>query len=236
MWAYAAAGLVLAVLFGRLSDGVEARPPGVHRRRGLGVGQARGTAATFAGLYALDSLGSGFVVQGLVFYWFNLRFGIDVKGLGAIAVGTDVLAALSFLAAPWVAAHVGLLLAAILPHVVSNLLVMVVPLMPTWQLAVGTWLARYLFAQMERPARQSYTMAILPEDERAAASGVMSVARNAAAAVAPGLAGALLSNPALGLPFLAAGSIKLVYDAALFLLFRGVRPPEERRVEPVGRD
>ena len=32
----------------------------------------------------------------------------------------------------------------------------------------------------------------------------------------------------LGLPFLAAGSIKLVYDAALLLLFRGVHPPEER--------
>jgi sugar phosphate permease len=136
-------------------------------------------------------------------------------------VGTDVLAA------PWVAAHVGLLLAAILPHVISNVLVMCVPLMPTWPLAVGVWLVRYLFAQMQRPARQSYTMAILPEQERAAASDVMSVARNAAAAVAPAISGALLAVPALGLPFLAAGGIKLVYDGALFALFRSTRPPEE---------
>jgi MFS family permease len=137
MWAYAVAGLLLAILFGRLSERVEAQPERTERRPGFGLRRARGTAAKFAGLYALDSLGSGFVVQGLVFYWFNLRFGIDVKGLGAIAVGTDVLAALSFLAAPWVAAHVGLLLAAILPHVISNVLVMCVPLMPTWSLAVG---------------------------------------------------------------------------------------------------
>ena len=228
MWAYAGAGVLLAVLFGRLSERVEARRYSEHQPRGFGLGKARGTVAKFAGLYALDSLGSGFVVQGLVFYWFNLRYGIDVKGLGAIAVGTDVLAALSFVAAPWVASRVGLLLAAILPHVIANLLVIAVPLMPTWQLAVGTWLVRYLFAQMERPARQSYTMAILPEEERAASSGVMSVARNAAAAVAPTFSGALLAVPALGLPFLAAGSIKLVYDAALLLLFRGVHPPEER--------
>jgi hypothetical protein len=80
---------------------------------------------------------------------------------------------------------------------------------------------------MERPARQSYTMAILPEQERAAASGVMSVARNAAAAVAPAISGTLLGVPALGLPFFAAGGIKLVYDGALFTLFRGTRPPEE---------
>jgi sugar phosphate permease len=164
-----------------------------------------------------------------VFYWFNLRFGIDVRGLGAIAVATDALAALSFLAAPWIARHVGLLLAAILPHVVSNLLVMSVGLVPSGQLAVGLWLLRYVFAQMERPARQSYTMALVPEEDRAAASGVMSVARNGAAALAPGLAGALLSVPGVGLPFLVAGTIKLAYDGALFMMFRRVQPPEELR-------
>jgi MFS family permease len=232
MWCYAATGLVLALLFARLSERVEVRRH-KKRRRDIGFGRDRGTVLKFAGLYALDSLGSGFVVQSLVFYWFNVRYGIDVKGLGAIAVGTDALAALSFLAAPWVAAHVGLLLAAILPHVIGNVLVMLVPVMPNWPLAVCTWLARYIFAQMERPARQSYTMAIVPEENRSSASGVMAVSRNVAASVAPGISGALLSNPMLGLPFLAAGSIKLIYDGALFLMFRAVRPPEEaNRTDP----
>lgn len=228
MWAYAVTGVVLALLFARLSERVEAGRQDRETRTGAVFGTARGTVLKFTGLYALDSLGSGFVVQSLVFYWFNQHYGIDVKGLGAIAIGTDILAAASFLAAPWVAEHVGLLLAAILPHVIANVLVVAVSLMPTWQLAVGTWLARYAFAQMERPARQSYTVAILPEEQRAGASGVMSVARNVAAAVGPGLSGALLSTPALGLPFLAAGTLKLVYDGALFVMFRGVHPPEER--------
>jgi len=100
----------------RLSDPVEASTRKDSRQRGVAFGSARGTVLKLAGLYALDSLGSGFVVQGLVFYWFNLRYGIDIKGLGAIAVGADALAAASFLVAPWVAAHVGLLLAAILPR------------------------------------------------------------------------------------------------------------------------
>jgi hypothetical protein len=183
--------------------------------------------ARLALLFALDSFGSGFVVQGLVSYWFHLRYGIDLKGLGAIAFGTDALAALSFMAAPWVARRVGLLKAAILPHLVANVLVMLVPLMPTMELAVSTWLARYLFAQMERPARQSYTMAIVDEEERAASSGVLSVARNAASAIAPSIAWATLATPAPGLPFVAAGGLKLVYDGMFFVLFRHVRPPEE---------
>src|SRR6266542_2051248 len=243
MWAYAGAAVVLALLFSRLSPRVEA-PEKQARQRGsakasagseqhtvrhgqLGVQRSRGAVAKLAALFALDSFGSGFVVQGIVSYWFHLRYGIDVKGLGAIASGTDFLAALSFLAAPWVARRTGLLKAAILPHVVANVLVMLVPLMPAMPLAVGMWLARYLFAQMERPARQSYTMAIVDENERAAASGIMSVARNAAAAIAPSFTGATLAVPALGLPFLCAGGLKLLYDGAFYLLFRGVPPPEE---------
>ena len=229
MWAYAAVGLLLLLLFSRLSPRVEAPSTRATRReRGVGVRTSRGAVARLAGLFALDSLGSGFVVQGLVSYWFNLRYGIDLKGLGAIAFGTDALAAVSFVAAPWVAQRVGLLKAAILPHLLANVLVMLVPMMPTLELSVGTWLARYLFAQMERPARQSYAMAIIDADERAAASGILSVARNTASAVAPSIAWATLSMPALGLPFLAAGGLKLVYDGLFFVLFRHVRPPEER--------
>jgi len=103
-----------------------------------------------------------------------------------------------------------------------------VPLMPTWQLAVGAWLARYLFAQMDVPSRQSYTMAILPEDERAAASGWLSVVRNCASAVAPSLAGVALGASFAALPFLAAAGLKAAYDAGTYILFKDIRPPEER--------
>jgi hypothetical protein len=70
-------------------------------------------------------------------------------------------------------------------------------------------------------------MAIVHPDERAAAAGLLAVARNAAAAAAPALAGATLAAPALGLPFLVAGGLKIVYDLWILALFRDVRPPEE---------
>jgi hypothetical protein len=71
-------------------------------------------------------------------------------------------------------------------------------------------------------------MAVVDPDERAAAAGLSSVARNSATAIAPAFSGATLAVPALGLPFLIAGSLKIVYDLALFAIFRKVRPPEEQ--------
>jgi hypothetical protein len=99
--------------------------------------------------------------------------------------------------------------------------------MPGLEPAVAMLLARHLLSQLDVPTRQSYTMAVVDPDERAAAAGLTSVARNAAAAIAPAFAGATLAVPALGLPFLVAGGLKIAYDLAILAVFRGVRPPEE---------
>src|SRR5919199_847282 len=177
LWGYAGAALTLLGLFASLSSAVEARGDrSAERRRGFGVRRSRAIVARLSALFALDSFASGLVLQGLVAYWFYLRFDVDTRGLGAIFFGANLLGALSFLAAPAIASRLGLLKAMVLPHLAGNILVLLVPLMPSLSLAVGAWLARYLVAQLDRPPRQSYTMAIIDREERAAASGVMAVA------------------------------------------------------------
>jgi MFS family permease len=228
IYAYAAAALVLLLLFIQLSPAVEAGAVGQRASRlGLGVHESRGTVVKLAALFALDSFAGGFVVQGLLALWFYLRYGTDVGQLGAIFLGTNLLAALSFLAAPALARRFGLLNTMVFTHLPSNVLLLVVPFMPTVELAVAVLLVRYTLSQLDVPTRQSYTMAIIPPPERAAAAGVFSVTRNAAAAVAPAFAGITLAVPTLGLPFLLAGTLKIAYDLAIFTVFRGVRPPEE---------
>jgi MFS family permease len=228
IWGYAAAAIVLLVLFARLSPAVEAAAVG-HTRPAvaLGIRESRGTVVKLGALFALDSFAGGFVVQGLLALWLHLRYGIDVGTLGPIFFGTNLLAALSFLAAPALARRFGLLNTMVFTHLPSNVLILLVPLMPTVELAVAVLLVRYLLSQLDVPTRQSYTMAIIPPAERAAAAGIFSVTRNAAAAVAPAFAGLTLGAPALGLPFVLAGTLKIAYDLTLFAIFRGVRPPEE---------
>ncbi len=72
-------------------------------------------------------------------------------------------------------------------------------------------------------------MAVVDPDERSAAAGFTSVARNAAAALSPALAGIALGASTSGLPFLVGDRLKIVYDVVLFWLFRGLRPPEEEK-------
>jgi hypothetical protein len=100
--------------------------------------------------------------------------------------------------------------------------------MPTAWLAVTVLIARYGLSQMDVPTRQSYVMAVVDPEERAAAASLTGVARALASATSPALSGFLLGLTTFGIPLLLAGGLKSVYDFALLAKFRGLRPPEER--------
>jgi MFS family permease len=89
-------------------------------------------------------------------------------------------------------------------------------------------LLRFSISQMDVPTRQSYTMAVVPPEERAAASGITGVARTTGASLSPFFAGLLFARPSLiNVPFYIAGVLKIAYDLSLFLSFRSLKPPEE---------
>jgi predicted MFS family arabinose efflux permease len=231
--AYAAAGLLLMVLFTWLSPGVEVGGPGsaaanLPARGFLGLHRSRGVVLWLSALFALDAFAGGFVLQSIMAYWFHARFGADPATLGGIFFGANLLAALSALAAARLARRIGLLRTMVFTHAPSNVLLLCVPLMPTLPAAVAVLLLRFAISQMDVPARQSYTAAVVSPDERSAAAGVTGVARTTGAALAPALAGFLLGSPVLaGLPFIVAGLLKLAYDGLLYRQFRGVVPAEE---------
>jgi MFS family permease len=227
VWGYVICAVVMMVLFGLLSQAIETKTKTISQKRVIGVQRSRGIVAKLAGLFALDAFAGGFIVQSIVAYWFYLRYETDLNTLGGIFFGTNLLAALSFLAAPAIARRFGLLNTMVFTHLPSNFLILLVPLMPNLELAVVMLLVRNLLSQLDVPTRQSYTMAVVDPDERAAAAGILSVARNAGAALAPLFTGAVLALPYLGLPFLLAGGLKIIYDLWIYSVFRHVRPPEE---------
>jgi MFS family permease len=228
VWAYVGCALLMTAIFIFLSRAIEAQERNSPQARQLGIRRSRPIVAKLAGLFAVDAFAGGFIVQSIVAYWFYLRYDTDLNQLSGIFFGINFLSALSFLAAPAIARRIGLLNTMVFTHLPSNLLIILVPLMPSLQLAVVVLLARHLLSQMDVPTRQSYTMAVVDRDERAAAAGMLSVARNSGAAVAPLFTGVILASPALGLPFLLAGGLKVVYDLAIFAVFRRVKPPEEQ--------
>jgi len=232
---YAALGILLAFLFTRLSALVEvgAVPEGTLPAASVatvfGITRSRNVVLKLSSLFALDSFAGGFVVQSFAAYWFYLRFGVAPATLGAIFFWANVFAGISALVATRLAARIGLVRTMVFTHLPSNILLILVPLMPNLWLAVLVLLLRFSISQMDVPARQSYTMAVVPAAERSAAGGFTGVARTTGAAISPLFVGFLFAKPSLiNAPFFLAGTLKISYDLLLYYSFRTLRPPEER--------
>ena len=234
---YALLGAVLLLLFTRLSASTEIDKlpaPPVPSIRPLAMGwvglhHSRRFVFKLSGVFMLDAFAGGLIVQSLVAYWFHVRFGVHPGILGGIFFGANIFAGISALAAARIANRIGLVNTMVWTHVPSNLLLMLVPLMPNLPLAIAVLLARFSISQMDVPTRQSYTMAVVDPDERSAAAGVTNVARTAASSLAPLITGGMFGAALLSLPFFLSGGLKIIYDLLLYRGFRSIRPPEEQR-------
>ncbi len=227
---YALGGFIIGVLFLSLTRDVEvdAAYHAEPTRRVLGLHRSRDVVIRLSALFSMDAFAGGLIVQSMLAYWFFIKFGVDAGIIGSIFFGTNILAGISALLAVRLANKIGLINTMVLTHVPSNILLILVPLMPTLPLAITALLLRFSISQMDVPTRQSYTVAVVSPDERSAAAGVTNIARSVGAAVSPSLTGFFLSIPMLiSVPFFLAGGLKLVYDLLLYRSFRSIKPPEE---------
>ena len=220
VYAYAAMGLVLAFFFAKLSGAVEA-PAVVAPTNRWGLHASKGVVLKLSALFSLDAFAGGFVIQSMVAYWFHVKFGVAPGTLGSIFFVANVLAGLSALYAVRLARKIGLIRTMVYTHIPSNVLLILVPLMPNLPLAIGVLLLRFSISQMDVPTRQAYTMQVVAPDERSAAAGITGIARTTGAAISPVLAGPMLAAPGLaGLPFFIAGGLKILYDLLLYRSFK----------------
>ena len=227
---YAVVGLVLIPLFLAVSPRVEVPPVDTSIARRLGLHRSRGIVFRLAALFTIDAFAGGFVIQSLLAFWFHTRFGVSEAVLGGIFFGANILAAVSALSAARIAARIGLINTMVFTHLPSNVLLILVPLMPNLPLAILVLLARFSISQMDVPTRQSYTIAVVDPDERSAAAGVTGIARTTGAAISPLIASPLMVVPALAaVPFFIAGGLKIVYDLLLYRAFKARPAPEEAR-------
>ncbi len=231
---YAIIGVILGGLFTRLSRAVEvsAETDSTHSTSALktrfGLHRSRGVVLKLSALFSLDAFAGGFVLQSILAYWFHVRFNVEPAILGSIFFGANILAGLSALSGAWVASRIGLIRTMVFTHIPSNILLILVPLMPNLSLAILVLLLRFSISQMDVPTRQSYTMAVVTPDERSAASGIAGIARTTGASLSPVFTGPLLANATLmNMPFFLSGGLKIIYDLLLYRSFKAIKPPEE---------
>lgn len=190
--------------------------------------KSRSIVIRLSGLFAIDSFAGGFMIQSIVSFWFFTRFGADLTTLSYIFSVSGVLTAFSFMAAAKIADRIGLINTMVFTHIPANILIIAVAFAPTLPIAVALYLLRMALSQMDVPTRQSYIVAVVREDERTISAGITNISRNVTQAISPSLIGVLINSLSLAAPFIIGGALKVVYDVALYLNFRNVKPPEEK--------
>ena len=220
--AYAALGLASAALYRRL--------PHVEMREtpSTPLGPSRRTVYKLAALFSLDSFAGGLAVQSMLALWLFERFELSLSGASLFFFWSGTLGAFSFPVAAWLSRRIGLVNTMVFTHIPSSIFLIAAVFAPNLVVALALLLARSALSQMDVPTRTSYVMAVVTPAERTAAASVTAVPRGLASSISPALTGALLATPAAGLPFIACGVLKIIYDLALLYSFRHVKPPEER--------
>jgi predicted MFS family arabinose efflux permease len=208
-------------LASRLSDGLETEV--AHTR--IPLERSRQTVTKLSSLFAVDAFAGGFVVTVIIVFWFSKKFDAGPELMSAVIFAAGILQAGSSVIAPRIAARAGMLNTMVFTHLPSNILLILVPFMPTLGSAIAVLLGRFALSQMDVPTRQAYIAAMVDPSERTAAAAATNSARYVARPVGP-IIGTALMRVAFGAPWVVAGAIKCGYDVVLWRVFSKVPLPE----------
>jgi MFS family permease len=221
--ACAACGLVAVALYAAIGDALEV---GAAPKIAL-TPKSRAIVTRISALFALDSLAGGFLTAAMISFFFFEQFGVSADEVAALFFAARILNAFSHLGAAWLAKRIGLVNTMVFTHIPSSLLLATVAFAPSFPVAAVLFLLREGLVEMDVPTRSSYVMAVVEPSERTVVSGVTTLVRLAAWAVAPGFAGMLMTGDTMYLPLVIGAAMKIAYDILLWRAFRGLKPPEE---------
>jgi MFS family permease len=223
--AYTILAMMIMTTYLWLSNAIEPAPIEKQTAR---LAKSRSIVMRLSALFSLDSFGGGFTIQSLLALWMFRRFNMSIQAAGTFFFVAGILGSFSQFVSSRMAARFGRINTMVFTHLPANAFLILAALMPTAPLAIACLLIRASMQSMDIPARQSYVMAVVPPEERAAAASVTNVPRSLASAVAPIPAGMLLDATSFGWPLICAGTCKIAYDLLLLLQFRAHRPEDER--------
>jgi MFS family permease len=219
---YAALGLAAAALYRRLPHARADEP-----KPAAALGPSRAVVYKLAALFSLDAFAGGFIVQSLLALWLFERFDLSLAGASVFFFWSSVLSAFSYPVAARLAGRIGLINTMVFTHVPSSVCLIAAAFAPNLAVVLALLLVRSALSQMDVPTRASYVMAVVTPAERTAAASITAVPRTVTSSISPALSGVLLATSFSGLPLVACGVLKIVYDIILLVSFRHIRPPEE---------
>lgn len=179
-------------------------------------------------LFALDSFAGGLIITSIVSWWFSNKFGLTLDIVGVTFFIAGILQTLSLYAAGILGERIGLINTMVFTHIPSSIFLIIIPFMPTFQLAALFYFLRQSLSQMDVPTRESYITGVIKDDEKSRATSITSATRNFSASVSPSISAPILFAVSIINPFVISGTLKVFYDILVYYNFRHLRTPEEQ--------
>lgn len=223
---FTAVGVVCLILFSLLKE-VKPEP---HLAESAPLSEQdlgeRRLLMKWSGVVALDQIGGAF--NNLISYWYYLRFGVGPAEIGLITGLGRFIATLSFALGLRMAKRFGTIKATAISRVPIFVINFLTPFMPSFALVAASRLFMSIFSDIDVPLRQSYIMGVTRSKVRASTYGVVQVVSRFTSAGAPAITGYLYEFVSLSFPFYGAGFFQFASAASMYLLFKDIKPPEER--------
>ena len=172
----------------------------------------------FTATGVLNGLSQGILTPFLIPF-FVIYFGIARPEMAVYTTASSLIATASVLAAPYLEARWGFVVAIVGTRAVAATLAVLMPFVSLTP-ALAIYLALPAFRVAALPAQQSALMGRLPHEDRAEGAGTNQAARVGAAGAATALGGFALEDVAAAVPFLGYGII-LTANAYLYVHFFG---------------
>ncbi|MCW6169209.1 MAG: MFS transporter [Thermoplasmatales archaeon] len=175
-------------------------------------------------LFAIDALGGGMITTSLIVLWFRVTFDIAISTAGIIFLIVSIVTAISVILSSKISNRIGLVRTMVFTHLVSNMFLILIPVIHYLPVAEIFLYLRQTTSQMDVPARDSFTNTIISKESRIRSNSIFISIRNGSQIPGPGISGLLISTfPPL--MFFVSGTVKAVYDLLLYSSYHSFKDP-----------
>jgi MFS family permease len=191
--------------------------------------------AKLSAIFALTGLGLGTLVQ-LLPTWYALNFGVSEDTVGAWTALANGASLIIIPIIPVLVRRRGTLASSAATGLAAAGFLALMPIVGTFEGAAGLFVLRSVLEAMSWAILLSYTMGIVPELERATATGITFTAWGVGATLGTYVGGLFLGDGLLTLPFVLGVACYVAASLALPAFFRGSKLPEELPVLGISRE
>ena len=216
---YALVGALLFALYLGLGD-LEATKTGSTRQTDPPSPRVNRDIARLSALFSVDAFGGGFVTQSLLTYWFLLVYKVSLVDLGIIFFVVNVITALSIFGAALIGERIGNLRTMVVTHLVSNVFLTAIPFAGSLAAALLLLFLRQSTSQMDVPTRQAFMAEVFNAPDLVRAVSTTNTFRSLGGLFGGPISGAMYAAGFVGLPILAGGASKILYDVAIYFSYR----------------